>query len=73
MPDQTKELRANLIESLKLRQTFIKFKANGRSYSRVYFLNSSADIVLYLGSRKKLKCEACMTVHTFLVIHSLVF
>jgi hypothetical protein len=63
--DQTKELRDNLIERLKHRQTFVKFKSNGRTYSRIYFLNSSDDIVLYLGSRYKLKREACMTNFTF--------
>jgi hypothetical protein len=53
---------ANLIEPLKRRQTFIKFKANGHTYSRIYYLTSSDDAIHYLGSRYRSKYEACMII-----------
>ena len=56
------ETDANLIEPLKRRQTFIKFKPNGRTYSRIYYLISSEDAIHYLGSKHKAKREACTVV-----------
>ncbi|CAF1253887.1 unnamed protein product [Rotaria sp. Silwood1] len=50
---------SNLIDQLKHRVTFIKFKSSGRTYSRIYYLNLSEDAIHYLGSRHKSKREAC--------------
>ncbi|CAF4331739.1 unnamed protein product, partial [Rotaria sordida] len=49
----------NIINQLKHRVTFIKFKSSGHSYSRIYYLNLSEDAIHYLGSKHKSKIEAC--------------
>ena len=50
----------NLVNQLKRRTTFIKYKPNGRSYSRVYFLVLSEDAIHYQGSKSKSKSQACL-------------
>jgi len=60
--DETGRLESNLINPLQRRQTFIKFKPNGRTYSRIYYLISSQDAIHYLGSKRKAKYEACMNI-----------
>ncbi len=60
--DQTEQLESQLIKPLIHRQTFIKFKANGHTYSRIYYLTSSDDAIHYLGSRYRSKYEACMII-----------
>jgi hypothetical protein len=56
------QTEANLIDHLKHRQTFIKFKSTGRTYARTYYLNSSDDEIHYLGSKHRSKYEACMII-----------
>ncbi|CAF0937386.1 unnamed protein product, partial [Didymodactylos carnosus] len=41
-----------VVQSLKKRTTFVKYKSNGRSYSRIYFLTTSEDAVDYFGSKR---------------------
>ncbi|CAF1340973.1 unnamed protein product [Adineta steineri] len=50
----------DIVNPLKRRTTFIKFKPNGRTYSRVYYLVLSEDSIHYRGSKSKSKTEACM-------------
>lgn len=52
--------QTDLINLLKHRTTFIKYKPNGRTYSRLYYLILSEDSIHYLGSKHKFKREACM-------------
>jgi len=52
--------QVDLINRLKHRTTFIKYKSNGRTYSRLYYLVLSEDSIHYLGSKHKSKYEACM-------------
>lgn len=47
--------QANIVNVLKRRTTFIKYKPNCHSYSRLYYLVLSEDAIHYLGSRKKSK------------------
>ncbi|CAF4385172.1 unnamed protein product, partial [Rotaria socialis] len=49
----------NIANQLKHRVTFIKFKSNGHTYSRIYYLALSEDVIHYKGSRNKSKIEAC--------------
>lgn len=63
--DATETSELNPIDRLKRRQTFIKFKSNTHTYSRIYYLILSADAIHYLGSRKKSKIEACMNNQLF--------
>jgi len=67
--DATKILESNLIDLLKRRKTFTKFKANGHVYSRIYYLLPSGNAVHYIGSRYKSKCEACMNIPLCLFIN----
>jgi len=67
--DATEILESKLVNPLKCRQTFIKFKSTGRTYSRIYFLILSDDAIHYLGSRYKNKREACMTIRIFFFIN----
>lgn len=55
IPTQT-----NIVNVLKRRTTFIKYKPTGRTYSRLYYLILSEDAIHYLGSRHKSKRLACM-------------
>ncbi|CAF3304858.1 unnamed protein product [Rotaria sp. Silwood2] len=50
---------SNIINQLKCRQTFVKFKSSGHTYSRIYYLTLSEDAIHYLGSKHKSKNEAC--------------
>jgi hypothetical protein len=68
--DENEPLESNLINRLQRRQTFIKFKPNGRTYSRIYYLISSQDAIHYLGSKHKAKHEACMNTEIFLFRNS---
>lgn len=47
----------NLVNQLKRRTTLIKYKANGRSYSRLYYLGLSEDAIFYQGSKNKSKSQ----------------
>lgn len=61
-PDEveiTDEQKAHLIDRLKRRTTFIKYKVNGRTYSRLYYLLLSEDAIHYQGSRRRSKHDAC--------------
>jgi hypothetical protein len=49
----------DLVSRLKRRTTLIKHKANGHTYSRVYYLALSEDAIHYQGSRYRKKHEAC--------------
>ncbi|CAF3806889.1 unnamed protein product [Adineta steineri] len=51
--------KTNVIDQLKRRVTFIKYKSNGRTYSRIYYVNLSEDAIHYQGSKRKSKHEAC--------------
>jgi hypothetical protein len=55
----TQTQQTNLVNLLKRRTTFIKYKPNGRTYSRLYYLALSEDSIHYFGSRVKSKDEAC--------------
>jgi hypothetical protein len=55
----SKEQKANLIDRLKRRVTFIKYKLNGHTYSRIYYLVLSEDAIHYQGSAHRSKHEAC--------------
>jgi hypothetical protein len=52
----------DILNRLKRRVTFIKYKPNGHTYSRVYYLILSEDAIHYQGSRRKSHREACMNV-----------
>lgn len=52
--------QTNLLNSLKRRTTFIKYKPNGRTYSRLYYLVLSEDAIHYYGSKRSSKYEACL-------------
>ena len=52
--------QSNIINLLKPRTTFIKYKSNGHTYSRVYYLVLSEDSIHYCGSKRKSKYLACM-------------
>ena len=52
--------QVDLVNQLKRRRTFIKYKSNGRSYSRVYYLILSEDAIHYCGSRRKSNRKACL-------------
>ncbi|CAF1147619.1 unnamed protein product [Adineta ricciae] len=52
--------QTDLINVLKRRTTFIKYKPNGRTYSRLFYLLLSEDAIHYLGSRHSSKSEACL-------------
>jgi len=56
----TQAQQTNLVNILKRRTTFIKYKPNGRTYSRLYYLVLSEDSIHYFGSKTKSKNEACM-------------
>jgi hypothetical protein len=56
----TQTQQTNLVNRLKRRTTFIKYKPNGKTYSRLYYLVLSEDSIHYYGSKKKSKIEACM-------------
>jgi hypothetical protein len=60
-PSNTTETQqTDLVNVLKRRITFIKYKPNGRTYSRLYYLVLSEDSIHYLGSKRKSKTEACL-------------
>ena len=50
----------NLVNRLKRRTTLIKYKPTGRTYSRVYYLSLSEDVIRYQGSKNKSKSQACL-------------
>ncbi|CAF1576103.1 unnamed protein product [Rotaria magnacalcarata] len=50
---------SNIVNQLKHQVTFIKFKSNCHTYSRIYYLALSEDVIHYKGSRDKSKNEAC--------------
>ncbi|CAF0741347.1 unnamed protein product [Rotaria sordida] len=50
----------HIVNILKRRTTFIKYKPNGRTYSRIYYLVLSEDAIHYCGSKHKSKHEACV-------------
>lgn len=56
----TQTQQTDLVNFLKRRTTFIKYKSNGQTYSRIYYLVLSEDAIHYLGSKKSSKIEACM-------------
>ena len=56
----TQTQQTNLVNQLKRRTTFVKYKPNGRSYSRLYYLVLSEDAIEYYGSKHKSKREACL-------------
>lgn len=47
------------IDRLKEHRTFVKYKSNGKTYSRIYFLNLAEDAIEYLGSRNSSKDRRC--------------
>ncbi|CAF4038102.1 unnamed protein product, partial [Adineta steineri] len=49
----------NILNRLKCGQTFIKFKSNGHSYSRIYYLDIFENAIHYSGSSHKFKHKAC--------------
>lgn len=55
----TQAQQIDLINPLKRRTTFIKYKSSGRSYSRIYHLVLSEDSIHYIGSKSPSKIEAC--------------
>lgn len=57
--------RGSLIDRLKHRQTFIKYKSNGRHYARVYFLNAAEDAIYYFSRKHKAQREACRRPYSF--------
>ena len=63
--DETEEL--NMINRLKRRVTFIKYKSNCHTYSRIYYLSLSEDSINYQGSRHKSKHEACINIEILLI------
>ncbi|UJR09709.1 hypothetical protein I4U23_013938 [Adineta vaga] len=56
--DLTETQKSNLLDGLKRRVTFIKYKRNGRTYSRIYYLVLAEDAIHYRGSTHS-KREAC--------------
>lgn len=56
---QAEVVTTNLVDPLKRRETFIKFKANGRSYARIYYLTFSEHAIYYRGSKHRSKREVC--------------
>jgi hypothetical protein len=52
--------QSELVNQLKRQVTFIKYKSNGRSYSRLYYLVLSEDAVDYQGSKRKSNHQACL-------------
>lgn len=56
----TQTQQTDLVNFLKRRTTFIKYKANGQRYSRLYYLVLSEDAIHYRGSKTATKTEACM-------------
>lgn len=56
----TETQQTDLVNSLKRRTTFIKYKPTTRTYSRLYYLVLSEDAIHYLGSRTKSKRQACL-------------
>jgi hypothetical protein len=56
----TETQQTELVNFLKHRTTFIKYKPTGRTYSRLYYLVLSEDSIHYRGSKKKSKVEACL-------------
>ena len=49
----------DLVNSLKQRVTLIKYRSNGHTYSRIYYLTLSEDAIHYQGSKRRSKHEAC--------------
>ncbi|CAF1285163.1 unnamed protein product [Adineta steineri] len=49
----------NILNRLKCGQTFIKFKSNGHSYSRIYYLDIFENAIHYSGSSHKFKHKSC--------------
>ena len=56
----TQTHQTNLVNLLKRRTTFIKYRPNGRTYSRLYYLILSEDSIHYRGSKNNAKRQACM-------------
>ena len=56
----TQTQQTNLVNQLKRRATFVKYKSTGRSYSRLYYLVLSEDAIEYYGSRHKQRRQACL-------------
>jgi hypothetical protein len=56
--------QSDMINRLKPRVTFIKYKLNCHTYSRIYYLTLSEDSIHYQGSKRKSKHEACMKIKT---------
>ncbi|CAF2947920.1 unnamed protein product [Rotaria sp. Silwood2] len=52
--------QTNIVNILKHQTTFIKYKPNARTYSRLYYLVLSEDAIHYFGSKHKSKSQACM-------------
>jgi Ca2+-binding EF-hand superfamily protein len=52
--------QTDIVNRLKRRTTFIKYKPNGHTYSRLYYLVLSEDAIHYRGSKNTSKREACM-------------
>lgn len=56
----TQTQQTNLVNQLKRRSTFVKYKSTGRSYSRLYYLVLSEDAIEYYGSKHKQRRQACL-------------
>jgi inactive phospholipase C-like protein 2 len=52
--------QTNMVNCLQRRTTFIKYRPNGLTYSRVYFLVLSEDSIHYMSAKYKSIREACM-------------
>lgn len=48
-----------MVDRIKRRTNFVKFKPNGKTYSRIYFLALSEDEIHYVGSKSPKKYLAC--------------
>ena len=51
--------QTNMVNHLKRRTTFIKYRPNGRTYSRLYYLVLSEDSIHYTSAKYKSIREAC--------------
>lgn len=54
---------STILNPLKRRVTFIKYRPDGHTYARIYYLTLCEDAIHYQGSRKKSKREACMKIN----------
>ncbi len=62
---QTEE--SDMINRLKRRVTFIKYKSSCHTYARVYYLTLSEDSIDYQGSKYRSKHEACIKIQILFI------